>query len=260
MASPVDGPPVVVLPERMDRRLRLGPFPSARDALKFLAYAAVGVLVAVLGSPLLGLVAIALGFTVAVLRVDGQGIDRQAVAFLRFHLGRGGWVRAMTPGPTSNLARRGLAAEGDGRFVAVVRAGGTPMAYLPPTEIARRFELFRELLRAGNGEFTLFSSLAPMRSKIVAPGPVADGRPDRPARDGYADLVQLLCGRRRVRRVDLVLASNQAGSDGIADLEVRVGSVLDRLAALNVPAVRLTRRALLDVARRAGGSATQERR
>jgi hypothetical protein len=260
MAGPVDGPPVVVLPERLDRRLRLGPFPSARDALKFLAYAAVGALVAALGSPLLGLVAIVVGFAAAVVRVDGQGIDRQALAFLRFHLGYARWVRGMSPGPTSNFARRGLAPGADGRFVAVLRAGGTPMAYLPPHEIARRFELFRELLRSGNGELTLFASLAPMRATPVTPGPLADGRPDRAARDGYAELVRLLCARRQVRRVDLVLASARVGSDGIADLEVRVGSLLDRLAALGVPAVRLTRRALLDVTRRTGGSTSREGR
>src|ERR1700688_4681805 len=54
------GIPVVVgLPESLDRRMRLGPFPSARHALKFAAYAAVGgsvaaILGVVLTIPLLG--------------------------------------------------------------------------------------------------------------------------------------------------------------------------------------------------------------
>jgi hypothetical protein len=257
MGGSWDGPPVVALPERMDRRLRLGPFPSARDALKFLAYAAAGALAAALGFPLVGLAAVLAGFAVAVLRIEGQGIDRLALSFVRFYFGRRGWSGRMPSRVSSTLGRGGVAAAGDGRYAAVVRAGGTPMAYLPPAEIARRFDLFRELLRASDGELTILGSLAPMRSTLVVPAPAGGERRDRAARDGYADLVRMLCDRRRIRRVDVMLISDRAGSEGIADLELRTRSLLERMASLELPATRLLGRALADAVRRSGRTAAR---
>src|ERR1700691_568649 len=70
------GIPVVVgLPESLDRRMRLGPFPSARHALQVGAHAAVGGSVAaVLGFvwtvPFLGV-----GFLLSVYQNDGRALD-----------------------------------------------------------------------------------------------------------------------------------------------------------------------------------------
>lgn len=77
-----DGPPVVSLPERLDRRLRLGPFASARDALKFVTYSAVGAVIVPFTSPYLWLVVVAGGFAVCVVRSDGQALDERALSFV----------------------------------------------------------------------------------------------------------------------------------------------------------------------------------
>lgn len=239
MESADDGPPIVPLPERVDRPLRLGPFPSARDALKFLAYAAVGALLAVTVSPWLGLGVVAIGFGLAVARLDGAPVDRRALAVLRFLVAAAPRRTAVTRGPISALARRGIVTAADGRYVAVVRAGGAPIAYLPPAELARRFDRFRELLRSNPGELIFLASHAPMRAGPVLPEELPPDRVDRAARDGYADLLRLICGRRRVRRVDLAVAASGPGANGIDELEVRTEGLLERLAALDVPARRL---------------------
>jgi hypothetical protein len=246
MASAADALPVVVLPERMDRRLRLGPFPSARDALKFLAYAATGSTVAILVSESAGLVLIGAGFLLAVARIDGQPVERGALVFLRFHLARRRRDRDLTRRPPSALTRRGLSVARGGGYSAVIRAGGVPMAYLPPAEIARRFDQFRELLRAGSPDVVYLATLAPMRAGPVVPPPLGSERVDRGARDGYAQLARLLCDRRRVRRVDLLLRSVEGGAAAAMELEGRVESILARLAEMGVSARRLKGRSLAD--------------
>jgi len=253
MADEAVGPPMVVLPERVDRRLRLGPFPSARDALKFLGYAAVGSLVALALSPWIGVGTIVLGFGVAIARVDGQSPDRRALAYLRYRVGRPRRSAPVNRGPVSALARRGFVALADGRYAAMVRAGGTPMAYLPPADLAARFDRFREMLRSNVGDLILAGSLAPMRAGPVMPPPVARERMDHDAHGGYSSLIRMICHRRRVRRVDLLLASDEGGPVGIERLEVRTGSVIERLAALEVPAQRLRGRALRDAVERVAG-------
>jgi hypothetical protein len=250
MVESVDGPPVVSLPERMDRRLRLGPFPSARAAVSFLVYAAVGSGIAAGISPLLGLGVIAGGLAVSVLRYDGDGLHRRGIAIARYWLG--GVPRRIRPVVTGStrLAGRGFLDEASGRFCSVVRAGGAPMAYLPPPDIAARFDRFRELLRAHEGDLALRVTLAPMRAAPVLPSTPRSEGPDRLARDGYVALVRLLCARRSTRRVDLLLRSDRSGAEGVAQLETRVTSLVERLTGLGVPARRLVGRSLIDAVSR----------
>lgn len=258
MADEPIGPPVVALPERMDRRLRLGPFPSGRDALKFLAYAAVGSLVALALSPPVGVGIIVLGFGVAVVRTDGRSPDQQALAYLRYRFAPGRRGSIVTPAPVSGLARRGFVALADGRYLAALRTAGTPMAYLPPSELTAKFDRFRELLRSDAGDLALAASFLSMQPGPVVPRPVGADRPDRAARDEYEGLVRTICRRRRIRRVDLLIASTEAGPAGIEQLESRAESLLGRLAALEVPARRLSGRALRDLAERVyGGEAVR---
>jgi hypothetical protein len=254
MPDPSDGPPVIVLPERVDRRLRLGPFPSARDAVKFLGYAAVGSLLAVLVGPLLGLAIVAAGFALSIVRYEDGRLDARAVTVLRYSLGRLPAGRGASMTPPSRLWRRGVVPTPSGRYLAVVRAGGSPMAYLPPTEIARRFDRFRELLRAEPEGLVLRVWLSPMQAGPVVPSPVESGRADAPARDGYAELVRLLCARRSVRRIDVLRRSTRPGAEGLAELDTHVTRLLDRLSTLEIPARRLTGASLADAARRLSGS------
>ncbi len=249
-----DGPPVVSLPERLDRRLRLGPFASARDALKFVTYSAVGAVIVPFTSPYLWLVVVAGGFAVCVVRSDGQALDERALSFVLWKIRAGSGGGRVTPPTRSRVARQGLLAIRPGQYVAILRTGGTPVTYLPPVELARRFELFRDLLRSVGGGIAFLVASAAMRPGPVLPNPISSDRPDQPARAGYAELVDLLCRRRRIRRVYLALGLERTGPDGVSDLEVRVATLGERLTTLGLRSVRLRDRALVDAARRWGWS------
>ncbi|HLM71014.1 MAG TPA: hypothetical protein VK423_06510, partial [Thermoplasmata archaeon] len=81
MADPEAGPPLIRLPERLDRRMRLGPFPSSRDALKFVTYAAAGALLSPFTSPWVWLPVLLAGFAVSVWRPDGRAVDERILAY-----------------------------------------------------------------------------------------------------------------------------------------------------------------------------------
>jgi hypothetical protein len=254
MGDPPDGPPVVPFPERLDRRLRLGPFASARDALKFLTYAAGGALLAPFTTPYLWPAVVVLGFAICVVRPDGQGLDERAVAFTLWKLRgsrTGGRVTRPTPSPPG---RHGVVAIGAGRYAAILQTGGTPIAYLPPGELKQRFDIFRELLRSVETDLGCLVASVPMRPAGVTPKPTGIGASDGPASKGYAELVVLLCRQRSVRRVYLVLVSEKAGAAGISDLENRATTLADRLVGLGLRVTRLRDRSLAGAAHRWGWS------
>lgn len=247
------GPPRVTVPGRLDRRLRLGPFPTGRDALKFLAYTALGVSLAPSSVPLLGAPLILVGFVVAVYKPDGQAIDERLVVFLRYALRR----RRSGASPVSRRARARIG-EGslltldDGRSASVVRTAGTPLAYLPSEELARRFDLFRGLLRSVEGELWLRADSVPIFREAVTPAGPSLTTAEEPARAGYSELVALLCRRRAVRRVHVVLLAGAASLDAVPRLEAVTHAVLTHLAALGLRAERLHGRDLRDAASRLG--------
>lgn len=249
MGEDEDGPPVVSLPERLDRRLRLGPFPSARDALKFVLYASAGALLAPFVSPLLWLPVLGGGFLVAVWRPDGEALDERAVAFGLWKLRSMRRDGTMSGRPLGPAVRRKLVRLGPSRYAAVIRTGGTPIAYLPPVELARHFESFRELLRSSDGSFALSAAGIPLRTAAFLPRPSDRDGADREARLGYTDLVGLLGRRRSVRRVYLTLVTEGTGPEALGRLEARVATFLERLGALGVRPVRLCDRALADAVR-----------
>lgn len=246
----VDGPPVIGFPERLDRRMRLGPFPSTRDALKFVTYAAVGGLLAPFTNPWVWLPVVGAGFAVSVWRPDGQAVDERAWAFLAWKVrtvNRGGTRISSFP-----LVRQGLLELSSHRFVAVIRTGGTPVAYLPPEELARRFERYRELLRSMDSSFAWLSTTVPIRAQTVRPGIPQGDEAEIRAASGYCELVSLLCRRRLLRRVYLVLATPDASPEGIGRLEGRVSSLIENLSALGLRPLRLRDRALAEAARQFG--------
>jgi len=252
MEEPIDGPPVIGLPERIDRRMRLGPFASSRDALKFVTYAATGALLVPFASPWVWLPVVVGGFALSVWRPDGQAIDEKAFTFLAWKLRRcvprasGG---RMTGTP---LVRQGLLQLSSGGFVAVLRTGGTPVAYLPPDELARRFERYRELLRSLDSGFVWLAATVPIRSQAVRPGPSSGGSEERTASFGYTELVTLLCRRRLLRRIYFVLGERDAAPDAISRLEGRVAHLIEGLGTLGLRPVRLRDRSLGEAARRFG--------
>jgi hypothetical protein len=153
------------------------------------------------------------------------------------------------------LFRQGLLQLGPHRYAAVIRTGGTPMAYLPPDDLVRRFESFRELLRSTDESFAFLATATPIRSQAVRPSPPPASSNEAPAFTGYSELVCLLCRRRLLRRVYVILATPHADADAIGRLEGRVASMVERLASLGLRPIRLRDGSLAEAARRFGWSA-----
>ena len=247
MAAATEGPPIVGLPERLDRRLRLGPFPSARDGLKFLTYAATGALLV----PLLGVWAwppfLAAGFAVSVWQPDGKPVD---VRFAEWLAWRGRMRRAEPTGRApEDLRLRGpyLRLRG-GRLVAVLACDGTPTAFLPADELRVRFETFRALWRSLDGGMVLLATGTPIPQDQYVPSIPPEGRGDHAAAQAYGDLVRHLIARRLRRTVYVALWSDAAGVEGIERLEARVRAVLERLDQLGTRPTRLSDRSLAQAA------------
>jgi len=249
---PEGGPPLISLPERLDRRMRLGPFPSSRDALKFVTYAAAGALLSPFASPWMWLPVVLAGFAVSVWRPDGRAVDEQLLAFAFWKLRSVGGRSAMKSPVPHPLVRQGLLQLASHRYVAVVRTGGSPMAYLPPDELARRFELYRELIRSTDESFSLLSTAVPIRSQAVRPEAGVGEGPEATALSGYSELVLLLCRRRLLRRAYFVLGTLEGDTDAIGRLEGRVANLIERLNSLGLRPIRLRDRALAEAARRFG--------
>jgi hypothetical protein len=233
----------VPLPRPVDRRLHLGPFPSARDALKFAGVAAGGLLVVPLVGPA-AIVPFALaGFVLAVHRSDGRSLDERVLGYLGYRWRRrhGAAHRPVPPGGTGAPRHVRLAG---GRVAAVLVAGGVPVSFLPPDDARRLFEATRGWLETlGDGVYLVADTVpipaAPFRPRLPPPE-----EPDRAAGVGYDEVVRLLLRRRRARRVTLVLWE-PADAAGQARLEDRAAASLVALATLGVVADRLTGAPLL---------------
>jgi hypothetical protein len=248
-----DGAPWVAFPERLDRPMRLGPFASGRDAVKFVTGAAIGVVVGATVDILAG-VLIAAGTALLVLwRPDGEPLDQRLLAVLRW-LGRrsraGGAVSAPRPAPRARGA--GVARLADGRMAAILRCGGAPLAYLPPADLASQFERYRELLRSLGSGVVFVATTSPIHAASLCPDASAKAAPEAAARDGYRELVGLLGRRRPVRRVYVAVRVGATGPDGARELETAATLLGDRFGDLGVPAERLRDAALLGALQRLG--------
>jgi hypothetical protein len=250
---PNDADPLAIgLPRPVDRKMHLGPFPSARDALKFAGYASVG-LVAI---PLAGAAAVvpfaAVGFLLAVHRHEGRSLDERVAGYLSWRWRR----RVRRPGGPSGTSARpppGRSARlGGGRIAAVVRAGGLPVSYLPQAEAIALFEGTRRWLDGLDGGLYLVADTEPLRPGPFLPAPaVVAGSPEAVARDGYASVVRLLLRRRRSRRVALVLWES-ADRAGAARLDSRVSATEEALRSLGLDVERVEGRPLSAELRRLG--------
>jgi hypothetical protein len=243
--------PRVTLPERVDRRIRLGPFPSARDALKFVCYAAVGAVLSPFVGPTAWLPVVALGFAVSVWRPDGDAWDERAARRCLFQVRR--WVGGrMTPRGMVRASPGSVFRLSSGRRVTIVRAAGTPLAYRPPADLATLFERFRELLRATEGPIVIRATSVSLRAERVVPPEGNGASAELAAREGYTELISVLCRRRRSRRVEIALGSGQAGPEGRGRLEDRARSLAEGLATLGLPSTVLEGRPLAESARTFG--------
>ncbi len=242
---------MVSLPRPVDRRLRLGPFASARDAIKFVCYAATGALLAPFVTPYAWLPILAAGFLVTVWRPEGEAWDERAARWVQWRirrLARGEPVSEPSL-PTSRGTFLRLAA---GRYVTILRIGGTPLAYRPPAELERVFRAYAEALRSSEGTLFLHAGSVPLSPTPLVPGALPRDTAEGPARDGYRELVSVLCRRRLVRRVDLALSTVTTEPEAPARLDRATRALAARLAAAGLRPTRLEARALSEAGRRFG--------
>jgi hypothetical protein len=234
------GPPVLRLETPVPRSPSLGPFATARDALKFLAYAAVGAVVAGLVSPWAWLPFLAAGFAVGVRRPDGTGVDRRLADFLGWRLRSRGWAGGRPVRAPRRLREgRPVAEVGPGVGAAIVRAEGIPVAFLPPANARELFAEYREFLGTIDGGVAILVRGRPLGTRTFVPvdAPAAPG--ETTARNGYAEMVRLL-GRHRRRREVLIAVGGPSGSVVAWDqLERRVGDLIDRLGRMGIASERL---------------------
>lgn len=245
MESPDVGAPIVALPERVDRRVRLGPFPSARDALKFASYAAVGAVFAPFVSPFVWVPILGAGFAVSVWRPEGEAVDERAARWAVFHLRRSHGRIVTRRAPAVPTAGSVVRIE-DGSEVSVVRTSGTPLAYRPPDDLGTVFDRFRELLRSTEGPIFVRATSSPIRERPVRPSRPAGTEAERAACEGYSELVTALCRRRRTRRVDIVLRAEGGATRAHERLLDRTRALSEQLAGLGLSPVILAARPLAD--------------
>lgn len=242
------GPPVVSLPQPVDRRLRLGPFASAHDAVKFVCYAAAGALLAPFVTPYAWLPALAAGFLVTVWRPEGESLDERVARWATWQIRRLNRAGSMND-RSSPPARGRFLRLGPGRYVTILRMAGTPLAYRPPTELERVFRAYAEALRASEGILFVRAGSTPLSAEPLTPGRRPANEAEDAAREGYRELVSVLCRRRLVRRVDLALSTVATGPDGPARLDQGTRALAARLATAGLRPIRLERRALSDAGR-----------
>jgi hypothetical protein len=210
------------------RGLRLGPFGSGRDVLKFLCLAMAGATIAAVTTPVVWIPFLAVGGIIAFVRVEGRTLDDYALGYCRFQ-----WRSSMAPRTASTAFPPVPGAAGTTpQSVASIRAGGIPIAYLPPDELQRLFEEWRAALAALDRPVS-----CRMRGERISPVPFlpVSSKPhatERVARDSYRELVRAVLRQRYRRVVELALANetSDAGREPVlrAEWEELVGT-LERL-------------------------------
>ncbi|MCI4361022.1 MAG: hypothetical protein L3J91_04905, partial [Thermoplasmata archaeon] len=233
-------PVVVGLPEALGRRMRLGPFPSARHALKFSAYAAAGGTAAALLGAVWSVPFLGMGFLLAVYRSDGRSLDERVGGFLGF-CWRARPKSPAAPAPRVDPPPSGpYLTEVDGQLLALVAVRGIPIAFLPPADARAVFEAHRDLLRGLDHGLVVVMGTEPVTERPFLParrGPGA-GTPSDRARQGYTEMVGLLC-RRRYRRRVLVALWEPVGAGAPIRLERSVEHLVAGLGRLDLTATRL---------------------
>ena len=232
---------VVWLPEKVDPRTRLGPFASGHDALKFVGWAAVGGLVAVAVGPVWWLPFLGVGAVVTIPPWAGAAPDRRLIAYLRWRF------HPETARPGTDAYRATARSVENvlellpGRFVAMIVTGGTPVAFLPPEARREIFQAYRSLLRSVEPGSVVTMGVEPLPTKpFLPPGAADPPNPcEREPRQGYVEMVRLLCRRRFRRRVRWLFWGGGSGSD-LRQLDARVRTVQRSLQAMGVDSQRLS--------------------
>ncbi|NNN17408.1 MAG: hypothetical protein HKL79_03500 [Thermoplasmata archaeon] len=244
-------PERIPLPERIDRRMRFGPFPSVRDAFRCVAYAALGALVIPWAGTWTWLPIVGGAFLVTVWHPEGTALDERIAAYVRWRMRTHRTVDAMNGASIRAELGDTVRLASDVR-VAVLRCAGSPVAFLPPEELLRRFRGYRDLLRGSEGGIVLASVGTPIDARPWLPPSSEGDRPDGAARAAYSEMVQLLCSRRRRRRVYVLLWEHAVRADGAPQLRDRVEAMRRGLATLGAEPARLRDRSLAAALRHFG--------
>lgn len=214
------------------RRLRLGPFSSGRDLVMFLFVATVGAVVASLTSAAVWLPFLAIGATVAFVRVEGRSLDDFVLGYCRYHLrsstGAGRSARAPSPGPRTGTPGRGS--------TTTIRTGGIPIAYLPPQELQHLFEEWRSALNSV--DYPLGCRMRGERFSAVPFLPEVRGLhgPERIASESYRELVRALLRHRFRRVVDLSTWTDPSERPAASvESSARLDGLMAGLERLGVP-------------------------
>ncbi|MGC2290055.1 MAG: hypothetical protein WA688_09415 [Thermoplasmata archaeon] len=218
------------------RRLHLGPFGSARDLVKFLCFATVGATVAAVTSAVVWLPFLAVGAMVAFVRVEGQSLDQFALGYGRFRWRSStGFPGAAGPSPPASRISASSRVPPP-----AIRAGGIPIAYLPPSELQRLFEEWRSALA------TLDHPIGcRVRGELFSPLPflpvaATPREAERTALESYRELVRLLLRRRYRRVVDLTVWNTPSDTaSGRIGREAQVDELVAALDRLGIPAQRV---------------------
>lgn len=244
-----DPPLAVALPARLDARVRLGPFPSASEALRFFLYASLSLLVAGLWNPFGGLPLLFGGFALSVYQPNGIGLDRWAWAFLRW---RFRVAAPILPARGTRWTVTGAVARGPtGLSIAVVEAEGRPVAFLPPARARELFAGFAGLLRSLDGGVLFVVGGRRIASRPFLPTAAPAKEKEREAREGYSELVRLLVRHRRRRTVHVVLWGSAAIGDP-SSLDRRATALALGLDGIGVKSTRLRGRELWETLREIG--------
>ncbi|MCI4357589.1 MAG: hypothetical protein L3J95_04385 [Thermoplasmata archaeon] len=229
----------IPLPRPLERRMRLGPFPTARDAMRFAAYAAAGAIVVPIGGALAWLPILALGFVLSVVRPEGKGLDDRAGDYLRWrwrrrHPENGRSSPVATSGSETYLRLPGPVT------ATILEAGGVPIRFLPPSDARALFDRYRELLRTVESGVHLDVGSAPIPgSPFHLPKRSSYGPAEAAARTGYQEMAKLLLRRRRLRRVCVLLFESGSDPVSLRRLNERTDAFQSGLAGLGVPVDRL---------------------
>jgi hypothetical protein len=215
------------------RRLRLGPFGSGRELVKFLCIATAGATVAAVTSAVVWLPFLAVGATIALVRVEGQTLDDYALRYCRFRWRSNAALRAATNAPPLGRSP----GESPHNSPCSIRAGGIPIAYLPPHELEHLFEQWRATLATLDRPFG-----CRMRGESFSPLPFLPASADAggmelAALDSYRGLVKALLHERYRRAVDLTVWNDRTdrGSDAIG-LQTQIDELLGALERMGIPA------------------------
>jgi hypothetical protein len=249
-----DQVPDIPLPRPLRRRMRLGPFASYQDVVKFVVIAGAGALVAAATTPAAWLVFLVGGFALIVPRFDGRSANEQLTMYVRWRIRRRSGTRRGAP-----LTPRGAFVHVDsGQWVAGVRAGGVPTSFLPPRELRQMFRRWREFLRTLNRPTRICIGGRRLEPEKFRPRP-SDSRHssrERVAHESYGEFVDLLTRQRFRRCVDVILFDQGERGSRIDGLSSATEELVAAVEGLGVEARRLRDRELVRAWEHVRGEAT----